>query len=475
MADDLWRLSAVAAVDLLRRKEVKPAELIDAAAARIAAVDGKLNALPTLCLERAHAHAKRLEHNGHPAEPGPGYLHGLPLAIKDLVEVEGVRTTHGSPVYKHHVSARSDYLVERLEANGGIVIAKSNTPEFGAGANTFNEVFGATHNPWDSRLTCGGSSGGAAVALATGQVWLAQGSDLGGSLRIPGSFCSIVGYRPSPGRVAHGPGQLPFSGLSVDGPMARSVADVALMLDAMAGEPPEDPLSLPAPERSFLAATAMVQPPRRVAFSADLGIAPVVPEVAEICRQAAQSFASLGARVEEAHPDLSDAPELFQVLRAAQFAATRGGLLPEHRDKLKEEVIWNIEEGFALDRASIARAEVRRGELYRRAARFFRDYDLLLCPCVMLPPFPVGVRWVPEVEGRTFTTYVDWLMLTYAITLTALPAVSVPCGFTKAGLPVGLQMVGAPRGDARLLGHAALFERLNKFAAMVPMDPVIRH
>ena len=248
---ELWRLTATDVVDLLRRREVSPLELVEASAERIAATDGHLNAIPTLCIERARAHAERIMTDDPETERPRGWLGGVPIAVKDLVPVEGVRTTWGSPIYADHVPPRSDLLIETLEARGAIVIGKSNTPEFGAGANTFNEVFGKTRNPWNVEKTCGGSSGGSATALATGQVWLATGSDLGGSLRIPASFCSVFGMRPSPGRVAHGPKHLPFEGLMVDGPMARNARDCALMLDAMSGAHPEDPLSLEAPAVSF--------------------------------------------------------------------------------------------------------------------------------------------------------------------------------------------------------------------------------
>ena len=267
-------LTAREAVRLLRNGALAPLELIDAALERVAVTDGSLNALPTLCPERARERARRLMADP-PDAPGPGWLAGLPIVVKDLEDVAGVRTTYGSPIYADHVPGRSSLVVERLEANGAIVLAKSNTPEFGAGANTFNEVFGETRNPWNAALTCGGSSGGSAAALATGQTWLATGSDLGGSLRTPASFCSVVGLRPSPGRVATGPRELPFDTLSVAGPMARTVADVALMLDAMAGRHPADPLSLTEPAEPFTIAAASRRAPRRVAFSPDLGISPV--------------------------------------------------------------------------------------------------------------------------------------------------------------------------------------------------------
>ncbi len=466
---DLVSLSAREAVALLRRGEVTPLELIDAAEARIQAVDGAVNALPTLCLDRARAHARRLMAR-EPEARGP--LAGLPLAIKDLDEVAGVRTTYGSPIYADHVPARSCIMVETLEDRGGIVIAKSNTPEFGAGANTFNEVFGKTLNPWDRRLTCGGSSGGAAVALATGEVWLATGSDLGGSLRTPASFCGVVGLRPSPGRVAMGPDPLPFDSLAVGGPMGRDVADTALMLDAMAGMHPADPRSLPAPARPFLAAVEAPEPPRRVAFSPDLGITPVDAEVAEICARAAQRvFADMGAAVEDACPDFSDAPETFQTLRAVRFAAAKAPLLETERARLKPEVIWNIEKGLALDGEEIGRAMRARGALYNRVVSFFDDYDLLVCPAAIVPPFDVNQRYVAEAGGRKFDDYVAWIAITFVLTLTSCPVLCLPAGFTRSGLPVGIQIMGPPRSEARVLAAGALFEAGAGLAPLTPIEP----
>ena len=468
---DLTRLTAQAAVRLLRQGRVSPLELIDAALARIAATDGAINALPTRCADRARDRARRLTDSASAAAPGPGWLAGLPLAVKDLNDVAGVRTTYGSPIYADHVPARSDILVERLEANGGIVLAKSNTPEFGAGANTFNDVFGETRNPWNTALTCGGSSGGSAAALATGQVWLATGSDLGGSLRTPASFCSVVGLRPSPGRVPHGPEARPFDTLSVDGPMGRTVGDVALMLDTMGARHPEDPLSRDPPNQPFQLAASERRPPQRVAFSPDLGITPVDAEVREICAAAARRFADVGVVVEDACPDFSGAVEAFGVLRALGFVAGHRADYDERRDKLKPDVIWNIERGLALSADDIARAELARGVLYHRMVTFFRTYDLLLCPAACVPPFDVGTRWLKELNGVAFDNYVEWIRITYAITLISCPAVSLPCGFTRDGRPVGLQMVGRPRGEAELLGAAAALEDMLDIAKLVPIEP----
>src|ERR1700719_4200821 len=302
---------------------------------RIAEIDGKVNALPTLCFDRARAHAKDLMKKPAGAR---GLLAGLPLPIKDLTDVGGVLTTQGSPIYKDRVPARSDVLVEHLEQNGGVVYAKSNTPEFGAGANTFNEVFGATLNPWNLTRSAAGSSGGAAAALATGSAWVAHGSDMGGSLRNPASFCGIVGMRPSIGRVARTPAAKIDRTLGVNGPMARNVEDLALLLDAMTGEHPADPLSLPAPARPFREAMKAEAKPRRVAYSATLGITPVDPEVARVTRAAAERLAREGITVADAHPDLAEAHECFMALRAFDFCMTKAALLRTKRHLLKPEV-----------------------------------------------------------------------------------------------------------------------------------------
>ena len=475
MSGELWRATARQMLDWLKAGEISPREAIDAAAARIETTDGAVNAMVTRCIDRAQAAADRLNGQGHPERPGPGYLYGMPISIKDLEEVAGVRCTYGSPIFADNVPEVSNIMVENLENNGAIVIGKSNTPEFGAGANTFNDVFGATRNPWDTRMNCGGSSGGAAVNLATGQSWLATGSDLGGSLRIPAAFCSVVGLRPSPGRCMHNSGAVSFSDLGVCGPMARNVADVALMLDAMVGRNARDPLSLEPPAQSYRSAAEEPKLPARIGYSASLGIAPVEPRVAAICAQAAQWFAGQGVTVDEACPDLTGAQDVFQAHRADLFVTGRQPLLEQHREQLKPEVIWNIEKGIDMPLGALAAAKRRRVELYQNVLDFFETYDLLLSPTVMVAPFDVNIRYLTEVEGTKFDNYVDWLMHTYAITLTACPAISVPCGFTDDGLPVGLQIVAPPQREDRLLSFAAAFEAGHDFAARVPFDPIVRH
>ena len=471
MADQgLVRETASAIVGKLRQGEVTPLDLLDVLEKRIADVDGKVNALPILCFDRARDRAKALMQKKPAAR---GLLAGLPIPIKDLTAVAGVRTTQGSPIFRDNIPERSDILVEHLEANGAVIYAKSNTPEFGAGANTFNEVFGPTLNPWDTSKSAAGSSGGAAVALATGTAWLAHGSDMGGSLRNPASFCGVVGIRPSIGRVAHTPKFGVDRTLGVQGPMARNVEDIALFLDAMSGEDPADPLSLPQLPDSFLSAVRSGGKPKRVAYSPDLGITPVDPEVKQVTRKAAERFTEAGVAVEEAHPDLREAHECFHVLRAFDFAISKAQLLRTRREQLKPEVIWNIEEGLKLTVEQIERAEAQRVAMTARMLKFFESYDLLLCPATIVPPYPIENRYVAECDGKKFDNYVEWLGIVYAITLACCPALSLPCGFTATGLPIGLQMVGPPRGEAALLAGAKVLEDILGLRGTTPIDPKV--
>jgi amidase len=466
-SSDLYKLTATAAVKLLKSGKVSPRELLDAAEARIAAVDGAVNALPTRCFERARERARKAKKTS--------LLAGLPIAIKDLTDVAGVRTTYGSPIYADNVPKQSSIIVERLEAAGALVVAKSNTPEFGAGANTFNPVFGATRNPWDTRLSAAGSSGGSAVALATGQVWLAEGSDLGGSLRTPAAFNSVVGLRPTPGRVARAPAALPYDILGVNGPMARTVADVALMLDAMAGEHAADPIALPAPATPFTAALKRPKPPKRVGFSPDLGICTVDPEIVSVCAAAAAGLTALGIEVEEAAPDFSGAYEAFNALRAMRFVAAREPLLKTHRAMVKDDVIWNIEEGLRLSPSDIGRAERERAALWKRVAAFFETYDLLIAPAMQAKPYPVEKIYVDEIAGTKMKSYIDWITITFAISVVGCPALALPAGFSKEGLPIGLQIVGPPQSEARLLAAGALLEEMLGLAEQVPIEPRVKH
>ncbi len=460
--------TAVEIRDLLQEGEITPLDLLDTLEARIPQVEPAVNALPTLCFDRARARAKALMDK---PVAGRGVLAGIPVPIKDLVDVQGVRSTRGSPIFADTVPEESDVLVENLEAQGGVIYAKSNTPEFGAGANTFNEVFGRTLNPWNTSRSAAGSSGGAAVALATGTAWLAHGSDLGGSLRNPASFCGIVGMRPSPGRCAATPGLPVDQTMGIEGPMARNVEDLALLFDAMVGEDPRDPISLPSDGRSFLASARSGRKPRKVAWTRDFGITPVDPEVAEICETAAHRFAEAGVVVEEACPDLAEAHDCFQVLRAAGYVAAMKGLYAAHRDKLKPDVIWNIEAGLRLTGAEIAAAQEQRLALFDRMRRFHDEYDVLVAPSTIVGPYPVEQTYVAECDGHRFSNYIEWLAVAYPATLCMCPSISIPAGFTKETLPVGIQLIGACRGEHRLLPAAKLLESILWPKPIVPIDP----
>jgi amidase len=473
MSEELIRLTATEAVARLKKGEISPLDLIDAAERRIAAVEPAVNALPTLCLDRARAHAKRLlAGQGCGAADEPGWLGGLPVSIKDLMDVAGVRTTYGSPIHKDHVPAASHPLVERIERKGGIVVAKSNTPEFGAGGSTFNEVFGKTRNPWNTALTCGGSTGGGAVSVATGEVWLAHGSDHAGSLRRPATYCSVVGLRPSPGRVSRGTPNNLFSPLSVEGPMARNVADIALFLDTLAGLCPHDPLTMEAPAHSFSEAVARPVAPKRVAFTADYGgKIRVDRETREICAAAARRFAEIGAEVEEASPDLGDLERAFMILRGQHFVVSHGERLKTHRAQLKPDIVWNTELGLKQTPEELAWAERERAVFFRRMVAFFQTYDLLVTPGAATPAFDVNLRHPAMIDGEKLENYMAASLINAAITVASNPAIAVPCGFDRFGRPVGLQLVGHPRGEAALLQAARLFEQVLGLDKLLPIEP----
>ena len=466
---ELTNLTAQKAVQLLKVGEVTPSEMVDSVATRIDNINDQVNALPTLCLDKAYEQCRTLT---KPDEVGAGWLAGLPIVVKDLNEVEGVLTTYGSNIFSDHIPESDEISVSNLRRSGAVIIGKSNTPEFGAGANTFNEVFGKTLNPWNTDLTCGGSSGGSAVALATGMAWLATGSDLGGSLRTPASFCSVVGMRPSPGRVSHGPSRNPFQMLSVDGPMGRTVGDVALMLDAEVGRRCEDPISLERPLYSFQEFSDRPQAPVKIGFTADLGIGPVDHEVATICSGAVQKFEDEGSIVEESSPDCSGIIDIFQVLRAALFVGLRAPLIEKHREFLKPEMIWNIEKGMNQSVGDVGKAWVAQGELYRRVISWFEQYDLLALPSAIVPPFDVNNRYLDRLGDHKFNNYIEWVYVSYLATLASLPAISVPCGFTDSGLPVGSQLVGKPRGEEQLLSFAAKLEVIVGLEVTTPINPI---
>jgi len=454
-------------VRLVRTRQVSIREVLQQHIAQIERVNPKVKGICTFEPGPALADAARADEAlAHGNEAGP--LCGLPIAIKDLALTRGMRTTFGSLVFSDFVPDQDELFVQRIRDAGALVIGKTNTPEFGAGSQTFNRVFGATRNPYDPTKTCGGSSGGGAVALACGMVPIADGSDHGGSLRNPPSFCNVVGFRPSPGRVPRYPNPQPRYTLPVLGPMARNVRDAALLLSVMAGPDARDPLSIAESGDRFRAPLERDFKGARLAYSPDLGRFPVEQAVTDVIEQALPVFDDLGCVVERDHPDFSGAAEIFQVLRADSFAATHRDLLEQHRELLKDTVVWNIEKGLKLSARDVADAQSRRAALYHRVREFLERYQFLLLPVSQVVPFPIEVEWVREINGLKMATYIDWMMSCSFITLTELPALSVPCGFTREGLPVGLQMVGGHRRDFEILqlGHA--FEQATRHGMRRP-------
>jgi amidase len=460
-------LPATELVRLVRAKELSVREVMEAHLARIERFNGQVNAIVTLTAERAMDQARAADDAlARGEEPGP--LAGLPVAHKDLFLTEGVRTTFGSLVYNDFVPEHDALIVERLREAGAISVGKTNTPEFGAGSQTFNEVFGETLNPYDPARTCGGSSGGAAAALACGMVPIADGSDMGGSLRNPASFCNVVGFRPSPGRVPSWPDLTPWLSLTVDGPMARTVEDAALMLSAVAGPDARCPASISERGTLFLRPLERDFGGVRVAWSRDLGGLPVDPGVTAVLEEHRSVFESLGCAVEEAVPDFAGADEVFKVLRAWRYELAYGELLEDHREEMKDTVVWNIEEGKRLSGPQIGRAERERTEIFHRLRTFMHSYEFLVSPVSQVPPFDVKQRYVTEIHGERMETYIDWMRSCYYVTVTGLPAVSVPCGFTPEGLPVGVQIVGRYRDDFGVLQLAHAFERATRHGERRP-------
>jgi len=451
---DLCYVSAKNLARLIRARKVSATEVMRAFIAQVERVNPKVNAIVTFLPEQALKEAKALDRK----KSFSGPLAGLPIAYKDLVATKGIRTTFGSLVHKDNVPAEDALIVERLKAAGAITLGKTNTPEFGAGSNTFNKVFGATRNPYDPTKTCGGSSGGAAVAVACGMLPFADGSDLAASLRNPGNYCNVVGFRPTPGRVPTYPAANAWDTQPVLGPIARTVEDAAFLLSAMAGPDPRAPVSISEPGSIFNRSLKRNFRKVRVAWTRDFGGLPVEPAVTKVLEAQRRVLEPLGCVVEEACPNFAGATEAFETLRAISFAMRHAPLLKTHRALLKDTVIWNIEQGLALDGARIGRAEGLRTELYQRMRKFLEKYEFLLAPVNQLPPFPVDTEYPTEIAGVKLGNYLDWMKSCYYVTITSHPAISVPAGFTPEGLPVGLQIVGRYRDDFGVLQLAHAFE-----------------
>jgi amidase len=464
----LCGLSAVELARRLRARELSARDVVGAHLTQIERVNPGLNAIVTLVADQALDRARQADEDlAHGRPVGP--LHGLPIAHKDLQATKGIRTTFGSPIFKDFVPAEDSLIVERLRHAGAIVVGKTNTPEFGAGSQTFNPVFGATLNPHDRTRTCGGSSGGAAVALATGMLPIADGSDMGGSLRNPASFCGIVGMRPSPGRVPAWPTTTAWSTLSVEGPMARTVADVAYLLSAIAGPDARSPIAIDEPGSLFSQSLECNVKGTRVAWWTNLGGAPVERQVRDMVNAQRRLFESLGCIVEEAEPDFTDFDAVFKTMRALAFLTGVAPRVAGHRDRVKETILWEIDRGERLTAADIASAETKRTELYHRMRRFMERYEFFVLPTVQVVPFGIDQPYPTEIDGVAMQTYIDWMKSCYYISIVGNPAISVPCGFTPEGLPVGLQIVGRHRDDWGLLHMAHAYEQ-----AVRPHGPSLR-
>ena len=439
---------------LLHARKISATEVMRAFIAQIERTNPKVNAIITFLPEQALKEAKALDRKKGKKPP----LAGLPVAYKDNVPTKGIRTTYGSPVYRDNVPDADHALVERLRAAGAITLGKTNLPEFAAGSHTFNPVFGVTRNPYDPSKSAGGSSGGAATAVACGMLPFADGGDLGASLRNPGNFCNVVGFRPTPGRVPHWPAVNAWNTLSVLGPIARTAEDAAFLLSAMAGPDSRAPVSISEPGSIFNRSLRRSFDKVRVAWTPDLGGLPVQPEVTAVLEKQRKVFADLGCIVEEACPDFSGATEAFETLRAMGFVLSYGELVKARRAEVKDAVAWNVEQGWKLTPEAIARAERLRTELYHRMRSFLETHEFLLCPVNQVLPFPVETEYPTEIAGVKMTNYLDWMKSCYYVTITSHPAVSVPAGFTPEGLPVGLQIVGRYRDDFGVLQLAHAFE-----------------
>lgn len=467
---ELCSLKAHEVVALLKKGEVSPQELLTAAQARVAEVEPSINAMPTTCWDRAAGAVAYLA----PDDNDRGQLHGLPIGIKDLTVVKGVRTTFGTPGFANFVPKVSDPIVERMEKRGGVVVGKTNTPEFGAGGNTFNDVLGPTFNPWDTTLNAGGSSGGAAASLATGEVWLSHGSDHGGSLRTPAAYCGVVGLRPTPGRCGGSSPDQAFMIEGVQGPMARSVKDCALFLDTMSGYDPRFAISYPAPDECYMDAVQRPNTAPKIGFTMDLdGLAVIDDDMKSHLLDVLKTLASAGADVEEIAPDTTTLYDTYHTLRGVMWA-TGAKVLPDHiRPNWKLTLENNTTFGERLTIDQITDAQINRSRLYANMLKIFDRVDVLALPVVGCMPHPQSEEWVRMIGGTSLDGYMDWLSFAYLATVTSLPAMSIPVGLGPNGIPVGIQMIGRPRDEAGLLQVAAFVEEVMG-GPLAPIDPVLR-
>ena len=461
---DLYQLSACEMVAQLQSGNITAHDALDDVEKRIRSVDAKVNALPTLCFERAR---KNIEVITQLAPQQRGLLHGLPVTIKDLLPVAGVRTTFGSRVYENYLPDESDQLVRQIEKRGGIIYAKSNTPEFGTGGITFNDVFGITRNPRNTSFASGGSSGGAAASLASGCAWLSHGSDMAGSLRTPASFCGVTSLRPSPHKIRSDSEFMPWDILGMEGPMARNIEDLGLFADAMLLGNAESPTEF------MRQAARNPAPPQRIAVSRDLGITTVSDAVANTFDTCIETLAGENWNIIEGHPDLRGVHDCFDVLRAQSYAVNLEQTLADHPEVMKPEVVWNIQAGLALNAEKIRQAIRTQGRIINCAAKYMREIDLLICPAASVISVPAELRY-PDSGNTTIPAipeYYRWLAIAYATTLTTLPIITLPCGLADCGMPLGIQLIGKPGGEYQLFQHARWLESIINWSCK-PVDPV---
>jgi amidase len=463
--DDLCFTSAVDLAAMIRTKKVSAREVMQAHLAQIERTNPSVNAIVTLVADRAMADAAAADQGLARGKPR-GPLHGLPIAHKDLVATKGIRTTQGSPFYRDFIPDADAPIITLIRNAGALTVGKTNTPEFGAGSHTFNPVFGATKNPYDVARSCGGSSGGAAVALACGMVPIADGSDTGGSLRNPAAFCNVVGFRPSPGRVSAGRGS--WSPLSTSGPMARSVADVALFLSVLAAPDAMNPTVLADDPARFARRLDRTFKGTRIAWYKDLGGLPFEPEIRRVVGDTRRAFESLGCVVEEAEPDFAGVGDAFPTLRHLSYHARFAAMAKQRPEWIKDTIHWEIAEAERQSAADVARAAARQDQLYAQVQTFFKRYDYFVLPVTQVEPFDVTIPYPTSVAGVPMQTYIDWMRSCWYVTFMANPAISVPAGFTNTGLPVGLQIVGRHRDDWSVLQLAHAFETATKFGQRRP-------
>lgn len=461
--NEIVALSAIKIRDLVESNGLSCVEVLEAFISQYEHVNQQVNAIVTTSFEQAMDDAKQKDSK----KDRSGILWGLPIAHKDLARTKGIKTTFGSVLFQSHVPTEDDYFIKRIKKEGAICIGKTNAPEFGAGSHTFNRVFGSTHNPYQIGRTCGGSSGGAAVALATRMLPIADGGDFGGSLRNPAAFCNVVGFRPSPGRVPNSVYGNLGSDLPTLGPMARSIDDVALLFSAMAGPVDGGYGMLDTPGHTFASVEAADLSKLRIAFTHDFGFLPVQRSVETVLNQFADTIENNGGQVTLATPNLLEAPDTFQTLRALEFCNRFGEFTPEQKLELKETIIWNTNKGMNLAIQEVLNARRMRATLIQRMNDFFKDYDLLIGPATQVLPFPIETEWVKDIRGVQMQSYIDWMSACTCISVVSTPALSLPAGFCD-GLPVGAQLIAPIGQDRKLLSMAKAIEAITNYAEKLP-------